>query len=125
MTGGIAFPSDLEQSAHRSGTEYAWRRADAKRAARHLADFSHAILGGELWLVHGTEIWGVVPQRVGPPGVYHWAVERGASEPWPSYVARSCSETLAAIDALPPEGEAEISPGADIFYNLTWTNEQQ
>ena len=82
-------------------------------------------MGGELWVVRGTVIWGVVPQRVGPPGVYHWEVERGVSEPWRSYVSRSCSEALAAIDALPPEGEHDVPPGAEFFYNLTWTAEQQ
>lgn len=123
MSIGIAFPEELERSAHRSGVEYAWRRNEAKLAARHLSNLSRVILGGELWLVRGQSIWGVLSQRAGPPAVYHWEIERGSSEPWESYVSRSCSEALAAIDALPPTGEVDIPPGADVYYNLTWAAE--
>jgi hypothetical protein len=125
MSVDIDFPADLEQAAHRSGVEYAWRRSEAKLAARHLSARGHAILGGELWLVRGKEIWGVLPQKAGPPAVYHWEVGRASSESWLSYVVRSCSETLAAIDSLPPDGEVDVPPGADIYYNLTWGTDNE
>lgn len=121
----MTLSSDLERRAHRSGEEYAWRREDAKQAARELAASGRAILGGELWLVHNGKIWGVLPQEEGPPAVYHWESERRDSEPWPDYVTRSCSETLAAIAELPAIGEVDLPQGADIYYNLMWVSEHE
>jgi len=121
----MRFASDLEERAHRSGEEYAWRREDAKEAARALAASGRAILGGELWLVRKGEIWGMLPQKSGPPAVYHWESEREALESWTEYVARSCSEALAAIDDLPSGGEVDAPQGADVYYNLTWALEHE
>jgi hypothetical protein len=119
----MTLSSDLERRAHRSGEEYAWRRGDAKQAARELAASGKAILGGELWLVRNGEIWGLLPQKEGPPAVYHWETERQDSEPWADYVHRSCADALAAIAVLPAAGEVEVPNGADIYYNLTWVSE--
>jgi hypothetical protein len=121
----MTLSSDLERRAHRSGEEYAWRREDAKQAARELAASGRAILGGELWLVRNGAIWGVLPRKEGPPAVYHWESERQDSEPWPDYVSRACRETLAAIAELPAIGEVDLPQGADIYYNLTWVSEQE
>ena len=121
----MQFSRDLETSAHRTATgEYAWRRPDALRAARALAGAGRAILGGELWLIRGSEIHGVLPQRSGPPGVYRWESERGASESWCEFVLRSCSESIAAINTLPPEGEVDLPADAEVYYNLTWVSDE-
>ena len=85
-----------------------------------LADREVAILGGELWLVRGREIWGVLPSKVGPPGVYHWRSERRRSEAWNDFVERTYEDAIAAIHSLPPEDEVLLPPGAQVFYNLTW-----
>ena len=122
----MQFAQDLEASAHRTlGGEYAWRRPEALRAASALASAGFAILGGELWLVRGNEIWGALPQHAGPPAVYHWESERGPSEPWTVFVERSRSEAFSAINALPADGEVAAPPGANIYYNLTWVSEHE
>ena len=122
----MQFAQDLEASAHRTlGGEYAWRRPEALRAASALASAGFAILGGELWLVRGNEIWGALPQHAGPPAVYHWESERGPSEPWTAFVERSRSEAFSAINALPADGEVAAPPGANIYYNLTWVSEHE
>ena len=121
----MQFTEELEATAIRTGGEYAWRRADALRAARALADSGFATLGGELWLVREGEVWGLLPQHTGPPALYSWESERKPSEPWQEFVARASSETLAAIEALPPDGEVKTPPGAEIYYNLTWISEHE
>jgi len=120
----VQFAEDLESSAHRTaGGEYAWRRAEALLAANALARASFAILGGEVWLVRGREVWGTLPQRSGPPAVYHWTSERLRLEPWPAFVERSRVESCSAIEALPPAGEVVAPAGAHVYYNLTWIAE--
>jgi hypothetical protein len=122
----MQFAHQLEASAHRSsGGEYAWRRPEALLAARALADAGFAILGGELWLVHNGEIHGVLPQRLGPPAVYHWESKRLPAESWAAFVARSHTESCSAINALPAEAEIEAPPGAEIYYNLTWLSQDE
>jgi hypothetical protein len=122
----MQFAQDLEASAHRSvGGEYAWPRSEALRAAEALANSDFAILGGELWLVRGHEIWGALPQRSGPPAVYHWESKRGSSESWAAFVTRSYSEACSAINTLPENGEVAPPPGAHIYYNLTWVGEHE
>jgi hypothetical protein len=119
----MQFAQDLDASAHRTAEgEYAWRRPEALRAARALADSGLAILGGELWLVHGGEIHGVLPQRSGPPAVYHWESKRKPAESWAAFVARSYSESYSAINGLPPEGEVDALTDAHTYYNLTWAS---
>ena len=119
----MQFSHDLEASAHRSAREYAWRRAEALRAVLELAGSGRAILGGELWLVLGSEIHGSLPQRSGPPAAYHWESKREASESWRDFVSRSCAESLEAINDLPAEGEIQLPAGAEIYYNLTWASD--
>jgi hypothetical protein len=122
----MQFAQDLETTARRSaGGEYAWRRSEALRAADALARAGCAILGGELWLVRGQDISGALPQRSGPPAIYHWGSERGSSESWSAFVERSRSESRSAINALPPPGEVDAPPHAEVYYNLTWVSEHE
>jgi len=122
----MQFTQDLEASARRpAGGEYAWRRAEALRAARAVADSGIAILGGELWLVRDGEVHGVLPQRSGPPAVYHWESKRGPAESWTAFVERSHSESCSAINALPPEGEVDAPTAARVYYNLVWVSEHE
>jgi len=119
----VQFADEIETAALRCAGQYAWRRADAIRAARALADAALAILGGELWLLRDTEVLGVLPQRFGPPLVYHWECEQGPSESWPKVAARSCAASVAAIETLPPEEEVEVPEDAEIYYKLSWVSE--
>ena len=122
----VEFEQDLEAAAFRTlGGEYAWRRGDALRAASAVADRGFALLGGELWLIRGKEVFILLPQHSGPPALYHWECERKSSESWPHFVARARSESLSAIQALPPEGEVEVPVDAEIYYNLTWVSEHK
>ncbi len=122
----MEFPAELEMAAFRPASgEYAWRRPDACRAVDALADAGLAVLGGELWMVRGEEIWATLPQRSGPPAVYHWSCDRRPAEPWVAYVARAAAEAVSAIEAFPREGEVATLPGADIYYNLAWESESE
>jgi hypothetical protein len=122
----MRFASELERLAHRTaGGEYAWRREDACNAARALALTGRAILGGELWLVQRGQIWGALPQHSGPPAVYHWECDRQPSEAWASFVERSSTESIAAINAMPSAGEVNAPNGAEVYYNLTWVTEEE
>lgn len=119
----MKFPPELEETAFRSANgEYSWERSEALHAVRILANSGRAVLGGELWLVRGREVSGMLPQRSGPPAVYHWETERRGNESWPAYVARACAESLSAIEALPGEGDVAMPPGAKVYYNLTWAS---
>ena len=122
----MQFAHDLEATAHRSANgEHAWPRAEALRAVRAIAEAGLAVLGGEVWLVRGDEIWGVLPQQSGPPAVYHWEAKRGAVEPWLEFVTRSQSEACSAIKLLPPEGEVDAPSDAHVYYNMTWASERE
>lgn len=120
------FPPAVEKSAFRiANGEYAWQRQDIAPAVQALRDANIAILGGELWLVEGARVMGLLPQHEGPPGVYHWESERNPDEGWQSFVMRSALDTLAAVNAMPREGEIPMPSDARIFYNLTWVTEEE
>jgi len=83
------FPTDLEQRAFRAANgEFGWSREDAQSAISILVQQQLAILGGEVWWVpEGASGWtGIIPQRVGHPGVYAWSTEREPGEEWAAYV---------------------------------------
>jgi hypothetical protein len=118
----MQFPHDLEATARRTaGGDYAWPRGDALRAANVLRTAGMAILGGELWLVQGRAVSGLLPRATGLSSVYRWESERQPTESWADFVARSYSETIGAIDSLPYVDELQLPPDAAIYYNLTWT----
>jgi hypothetical protein len=117
----VRFPQELETAAHRTaGGEYAWPREEALAAARCLADSGAVILGGELWIMRGQQIFGALPQVSGPPGIYHWETVPKDGETRQQLIARACAEACAAIRALPAEGEVAMPEGGAIYYNLTW-----
>jgi hypothetical protein len=123
----MRFPEDLEAGAFRSrggDGEYAWRRLDAERAAGFLAASGVAILGGEIWQVHGREIWPGFVGSDGIPGMYQWSTDREGSEPWDEYVALCLAESLAAIRAM-PDHEYRPPEGFEVVYNLTWADQER
>ena len=120
----MKFPREIEDAAFRTPNgEYAWQQSGALDVVRLLADSGHAVLGGELWLVRDGEIWGALPQKSGPSGVYAWETERLPEEPWPTYVARASGQALLAIQAAPAalrKHEVSVPANAKVYYNLTW-----
>jgi hypothetical protein len=68
-------------------------------------------------------VFGALPLRSGTTGVHHWSCDRGPRETWASYVTRSCSESIAAIQSMPDAREIDIHPGDEIYYNHTWTTD--
>ena len=116
----MIIPDDLQRSAHRSGYEYAWQRADALAVVEHLVAADLAILGGEVWLVGRGGLLAIIPQREGAPAVEHWTCERHLEEPWLSYVARSAAEARIAIQQIPDFSSAQIPTDYTVHYNLTW-----
>ena len=118
------FPTELEASALRTpGGEYAWTRADALRAVRVLSGSACAVLGGEVWMVSGDKVSGLVPAASGTPSAFRWEADRQLEEPWPNFVQRSCGLALEAIADLPRDGEVSVPSGAEVYYNVTWTEE--
>ena len=118
------FPTELEASALRTpGGEYAWTRGDALRAVRVLSGSACAVLGGEVWIVSGDKVSGLVPAASGTPSVFRWEADRQLEEPWPDFVQRSCALALEAIADLPRHGEVSVPSGAVVYYNVTWTEE--
>jgi len=124
----VEFPDDLEKRAFRSGNgELGWTRRDVPAVISILEDRQRAILGGELWWVpEGETRWtGIIPQRVGHPGVYHWDTEREPGEAWLAYVRRCALHSLQAVDALPGSDDLPADLSGRILYNLTWVSEAE
>jgi len=71
------FPPELERDGFRADNgEFSWTRAQIKIVVDVLRSNNLAILGGELWWEREGSIWGLIPQRQGPPAVYPWAERR-------------------------------------------------
>ena len=57
--------------------------------------------------------------------MYHWETDRLPDEPWSEFVQRCASESLAAVNELPPPGELRSNLRGRILYNLTWVSEDE
>jgi len=120
------FPPDVERDAFRaSNGEFGWIRAQIPLVVDILRSNGIGILGGELWWVHdGTTGWvGLIPQRHGSPGVYHWETKRLSEEPWLHFVERGASDALAAVERWPSPGDLPPDLPGRILYNLTWVSD--
>jgi hypothetical protein len=120
------FPPELERDAFRaSNGEFGWTRAQIPLVVDVLRSHGMGILGGELWWVRdGARDWvGLIPQRHGPPGVYHWETKRKFGEPWPHFVERGASDALAAVERWPTPGDLLPDLPGRILYNLTWVSD--
>jgi hypothetical protein len=120
------FPPELERGAFRaSNGEFGWTRAQIPVVVEALQADGLAILGGELWWVRdGFADWvGVIPQRHGPPGVYHWETTREPGEPWPHFGERGASDALAAVERWPTPTDLPPDLLGRILYNLTWVSD--
>src|SRR5437879_3928841 len=67
------FPPELKPAFRAENGEFGWTREQLPLAVDVLRRRSLAILGGELWWVRdGIGVYGLIPQRQGPPAVYPW-----------------------------------------------------
>lgn len=118
------FPPELEANAFRAKNgEFGWTRTQVSSVVDMLRSQAMGILGGELWWVADTGLYGAIPQRQGPPGVYAWVTERLSDEPWQDFVERGASDALAAVERWPEPGDLPPDLPGRILYNLTWVSE--
>ena len=116
---------EIEESLYK---EYACRRGDAPEVIAAIAALGKAVSGAEVWVVREDprEIWGIIPQKKGPPGVFGWKIPpRKSSEHWADYVARSADVALEIIETYPNEQELAIPEGREIYYNIRWISEAE
>jgi len=117
------FPPELERDAFRaSNGELGWTRVQIPVVVEILRSHGIGILGGELWWVRDdfADWVGLIPQRHGPPGVYHWETKRESEESWQHFVERGASDALAAVERWPAPGDLPSDLPGRILYNLTW-----
>ena len=122
------FPAELTERTFQSANgEFGWSRADALIAISLLVDARCAILGGELWWVpeNATEWTGLIPQRIGPDGVYPWDTERIPNELWQAFVERCAHDSVEAVSRWPGINDLPVNLGGRILYNLTWVTESE
>lgn len=117
-------PAALQEIAHRSGSEFAWRKSDIEWVVCKLVELDFAILGGEVWVVQGKTTAGMVSLRSGGVAVVHWdADDRDDDEDWKEFVRKSAQFALQAITDLKAE-EIVISEQKDrLFYYLSLVDE--
>jgi hypothetical protein len=122
------FPPELESNAYRvSNGEFGWTREQIPLVADILRSRGFAILGGELWWVRDEipDWWDLIPQRNGGRAVYPWETKRQSGEPWPIFVERCGTDTLAAVERWPAPEDLPPNLTGRILYNLTWVSEME
>jgi hypothetical protein len=80
---------------------------------------------GELWWVRDGSVYGLIPQRHGPPAVYPWETSRFPGEPWLDFVERCAHDALAAVERFPEPGDLPPDLAGRILYNLVWVSETE
>lgn len=120
------FPPELERDGFRADNgEFGWTRAQIPMVVDVLRSNNLAILGGELWWEREGFIWGLIPQRQGPPAVYPWDTNRQSGEPWPDFVPRGATDALRAVERFPGPEDLPPDLARRILYNLTWASEAE
>ena len=120
-------PEQIKANTFYSHTdEYAWQRSYVADAVEALANHDYAILGGEVWIVENGQILAVPRLRSGENSVIGWDTkEKEETETWNQFVLRTAKEALAAIESLDAEEEVMPEVRSKVYYNLTFTNEQE
>ena len=121
-------PRALSTGIRVSESELAWRPEDLPSVIDELIASVQAILGGEVLLLSGGEIWGTVPQPSGPPGVYAWEVKpRSSGESWQEFVSRSALEASQAAKRFSTEIRElpSLPPDSEAVFCLTWAREEE
>jgi hypothetical protein len=120
-------PEQIRANAFYSHTdEYAWQRSYIADTVEALANHGYAILGGEVWIVENGRILAAPPLRSGENSVIGWDTkEKEEAETWDQFVLRTAKETLAVIESLDAEEEVMPEVRNKVYYNLTFTNEQE
>jgi hypothetical protein len=120
-------PEQIKATAfHSQSDEYAWQRPHIAKAIEALADQGCAILGGEVWIVKGSDILALPPLRSGGNAVIGWDItDKESDEGWNQFVERTAKESLAAIESLNAENEVLPEAAPNVFYNLTFVKEEE
>jgi hypothetical protein len=124
----MELPASLTRDAFTAHSgEHGWTRQQIPQVVAHLSKNGLAILGGEVWQVTGnTGSWnGLIPQRAGPPAVFHWETTRDRGDSWPTFVSRCASDTLAAVAKWPVATDLPPDLSGQLLYNLTWVTEAE
>jgi len=105
--------------------EFAWRRSNVPDALRAIAASGHAVLGGEVWVVAGDRITGLVPSCKGePPGVWHGeTLPRSAKESWADYCHRTANDSIRTVEMMAVEDEVREDVRDSLFFNITYVEE--
>jgi hypothetical protein len=120
------FTPELERDAFRADNgEFGWTRAQIPKVVEVLRSHAMGILGGELWWVRDGSVYGLIPQRHGPPAVYPWETSRFPGEPWLDFVERCAHDALAAVERFPEPGDLPPDLAGRILYNLVWVSETE
>jgi hypothetical protein len=83
-------------------------------------------LGGEVWIVEGSEILALPPLRSGGNAVIGWdTADKDSGESWNQFVERTANESLVAIESLNAENEVLPEAALKVFYNLTFVKEEE
>jgi|SRR5882724_10608311 len=118
------FTPELEHDAFRADNgEFGWTRAQIPTVVEVLRSHGMGILGGELWWVRDGAVYGLIPQRHGPPGVYPWETNQFSGESWLDFVERGAHDTLAAVERFPEPGDLPPDLAGWILHNLNWVSE--
>ena len=113
-------PEELARTAFRNGSEMAWKQGDCTAAIEWLRSVGRAVLGTDMWLVHGANIYTAIRTKAGPT-IYCTACDPLQNEHWNDYVDRSAKLAIEWISSFRwPEDAAE--PPSPVYFNITWAD---
>ena len=116
---------EVTKNAYRARNgELAWKKEDIPVVLDELSKLHLAVLGGEIWGIHGGKIWGMLPMKEGVPAVYSWSVESEDNETWEQYMERSIRESLAAINDSKMEEQVQDFLQDKLYFNLSICNQE-
>jgi hypothetical protein len=113
-------PEELARIAFRNGTEMAWKQGDCVAAIDWLRSVGRAVLGTELWRVHGGNVHTAIRTKAGP-AIYCTACDPLQNERWNDYVERSAALAINWIASFRwPEDSTE--PPSPVYFNIAWAD---
>ena len=120
-------PNTILQTAFKYGNEeYAWLKKDVAEALTALSENGYAMLGGELWIVKYSKIYGLLPCKDGSSGCFHWNTqEKQPNESWSEYCGRTATESLELISGLNVESCVLPELIDYVYYNLCFVTESE
>lgn len=128
---GMELPIELISIAFKApNNEFAWKKNDLDLVFNEFYHNKIAILGGEIWVIlknnNGKDI--IYPEftlKSGQSVILTWESIKNDLESWEDYVKRSIIEAKREIDELNVEENIIKKFRDKIFYNITFSNEQE